>query len=66
MPYICQKGNDRDNQSDRRRETIEEFMICVIKLKCHFGGEVSRHSHEYLWTIQWWKNNNNKRDIPPK
>lgn len=48
MPYICQKGNDRDNQSDRRRETIEEFMICVIKLKCHFGGEVSRHSHEYL------------------
>lgn len=48
MPYICQKGNDIDNQSDRRRETIEEFMICVIKLKCHFWGEVSRHSLEYL------------------
>lgn len=33
MPYICQKGNDRDNQSDRRRETIEEFMIDHYRFK---------------------------------
>ena len=39
MLYIHQEGNYIENQSDRRRETIKEFMICVTKLKCHFGGK---------------------------
>lgn len=39
MLYIRQEGNYIENQSDRRRETIKEFMICVTKLKCHFGGK---------------------------
>lgn len=62
MPYICQKGNDVENQSDRRRETVKEFMIHVIVLKCPFF-ENSRHSHEHLWTILWEKDNK-KGNIP--
>ena len=34
MPHIRQKRNDVENQSDKRREAMKEFMIRIIKRTC--------------------------------